>query len=95
MSDLAEDVRASLVATAERLAGIPAYWLHRLSADVGAVLVPVDRVLRHAARTFTQGDHDIVLVSDDGESGARLAWDHVPDGDEYELVRWGQYRRAP
>ena len=92
-SDLADDVRTSLVVTAEHLAGVPAYWLHRLSPYVGAVLVPVDRVLRHAARTFTPGDYDVVLVSDDGGSGVRLAWDHLPDGDEYELVRWGVYRR--
>jgi hypothetical protein len=93
-SDLAEEVRASLVATAEPLAGVQAYWLYRLSADVGAVLVPVDRMLQHAARTFAPGDYDVVLVGDDGESGVRLAWDHLPDGDEYELVRWGAYRRS-
>ena len=60
-SELAEEVRMSLVATAECLAGVPAYWLHRLSSVVGAVLVPVDRVLRHAARTFTPGDYDVAM----------------------------------
>jgi hypothetical protein len=90
-SDLAEDVRTSLVATAEHLAGVPAYWLHRLSPDAGAVLVPTDRVLRHAARTFAPGNYDVVLVSDDGESGLRFAWDHLPEADEYELVTWGAF----
>jgi hypothetical protein len=51
-------------------------------------------IVLHAARTFTPGDYDLVIVGDNGDEGLRLAWDHLPRGDEYELVRWGTYRHA-
>ena len=56
--------------------------------------MPVAPMLLHAARTFAPGHYDLVLVSDHGDDGLRVAWDHLPTGNEYELVRWGDYRQA-
>lgn len=92
--DQPQEVRGRLVALAEALTGATAYWLHRLSGDVGAVLVPVDLMLRDAARTFAPGDHDVILLGVDAADGMRLAWDHLPDRDEYELVCWGAFLPA-
>jgi hypothetical protein len=71
---------------------VTAYWLHHRAPGAGAVLVSVDRMLRHAARTFVPGDGDLGLVEDEAGSGVRLAWDHLPESDEYELLRWGAHR---
>ena len=49
-------------------------------------------MLRHTARTFVAGDHDLVLVDNEADSGVRLAWDHLPESDEFELLRCGAYR---
>lgn len=89
---LAAEVEATVLADAERFTGQTAYWLHHSSSVVGAVEIPLDVLLRHVAVTFTAGDHDVVLVTAQGESGLRLAWDHLSAGDEYELVHWGKYR---
>ena len=67
-----------------------AYWLHRLSAKAGAVRVRPAPVIRNIA--FSEGDHDLVLVTHAAEDGFRLAWDHLPDRDEFELVLWGSFR---
>jgi hypothetical protein len=88
------DVQATLVSAAEPLSDAAGYWLHRWSHDARAVRVSVSPMLRHAADTFPSGDHDLVLVSDNANDGIRLAWDHLPGGNEYELVRWGAFGRA-
>jgi hypothetical protein len=91
-TDLEGDARAALVSVAAALAGTTAYWLHRLCGDAGAVRVAAGPLIRHAGHTFAAGDYDLVLVSDDADDGLRFAWDHLPNGDEYELVCWGAYR---
>ena len=91
-TDFTEAVRASLITAAEDFEGVTAHWLHHQAQDAGAVLVSVDRMLRYTARTFVAGDHDLVLVDDQADSGLLLAWDHLPEIDEYELLRWGAYR---
>src|SRR4051794_3847609 len=92
--DLGADVRSTVLSAAGVLSDATGYWLHRWSKDTGAVTVPVGPMLAHAARTFGPGDYDLVLVSDEADDGIRLAWDHLPDTNEYELVRWGDFRRA-
>jgi hypothetical protein len=37
---------------------------------------------------------DLLLVSEDGESGIRLEYNHNARSDEYELRSWGRYARV-
>jgi hypothetical protein len=76
---------------AAHLSGVMAFWLHRLSIDAGGVRVDAGATLAHT--TFAEGDHDLVLVSDEAEDGLRLAWDRLPHADEFELLVWGAFRR--
>ena len=48
-------------------------------------------LLGHAA--FSEGDYDLVLVTANAEDGLRAAYDHLPGGDEFELVLWGRFRQ--
>ena len=91
--DLDGHLAAAVVALAESLEGVEAYWLHRLSQDPGAVRVPATPILR--GLNFSAGDHDLVLVTHNAEDGLRLAWDRLPHGSEFELVRWGSFREEP
>jgi hypothetical protein len=85
---LRSEMAKAVTGVADRLSCVKAYWLHQHSGDTGAVRVNVAAVLRHT--TFSEGDHDVILVSDIAEDGLRLAWDHLPE--EFELVLWGSFR---
>ena len=42
---------------------------------------------------LSDGDYDLVLVTANAEDGLRVAYDHLPDNDEFELVLWGRFRQ--
>ena len=89
-TELRPEMATAVTGVAERLSGVRACWLHQLSDDTGAVRVDAAAVLAHT--TFSEGDYDLILVSDNADDGLRLAWDHLPDRDEFELVLWGSFR---
>jgi hypothetical protein len=87
-TELRSEMARAVTGVAERISGVRAHWFHELSGDTGAVRVDAAAVLGHT--TFSEGDYDLVLVSDNAEDGLRLSWDHVRD--QFELVLWGSFR---
>jgi hypothetical protein len=91
-NDLEREMHGVLVDLADDPPVTTSYWLPREWRIVGAVLVPVEPIVREAVRSFTSGSDDLWLLTHDGDSGLRLSWDHLPDRDEFELVTWGAWR---
>lgn len=96
-------LRDEMIETTGRLATILAgeraalVWGH--SPPVGFV-VPVATTLRMIPARLgpREGEigpggigSDLLLVTDDGESGLLLEYNHLSDADEYEMRTWGRY----
>jgi hypothetical protein len=88
---LVHELRTTMASLAAELEGVETWWLHRLSETAGAVRVDAAALLRNTE--FSERDYDLVVLTADADDGLRVAYDHLPDRDEFELILWGRLRR--
>jgi hypothetical protein len=82
-----------LAEVARDVTGLPVVWLFQADSEPVGVEVPADPVIRSALTHFVSRAADLMLATRDVTDGLTLELNHYQEGDEYELVTWGRFRR--
>jgi hypothetical protein len=80
-----------LQSQADSLEEMDAVWLHKYAAATGAVVVPLEPVLRQALRLFVTRESDLMLCTKGATDGLCVELNQLAQGDEYELSAWGLF----
>lgn len=76
---------------ADALDGLSVVWLALVDSEPVGVELPAGVLLRAALTYFVSGAGDLMLTTRDTLDGVCVELNHLPTGDEYEVVAWGAF----
>jgi hypothetical protein len=87
------DVQQHLDQLREATSGMTVLWLALVNSEPVGVEAPADQLLGAGLSYLVSPAGDLMLTSTDLSDGICVERNHLPEGDEYEIVGWGVFQR--
>jgi hypothetical protein len=85
------ELQRQLDNTADTLGGLRVIWFALIDSEPVGVEVAAAVLLRAASVYFVSAATDLMLASRDTNHGISVEFNHLPSGDQYEVVAWGAF----
>jgi hypothetical protein len=77
----------------EATSGMTVVWLALVNSEPVGVEAPADELLGAGLSYLVSPAGDLMLTTSDVSDGICVERNHLAEGDEYEIVGWGVFRR--